>query len=679
MMPGKTNAPEVTEARERQQLQRNKMMPGDADLVNLGGPVETVLRELTARGCNPRRSGSGWQARCPSHGDSTPSLSISEGADGRALLKCHAGCELGSILSTINLKATDLFPEEPQRARRNGHPTSRKETKQLRPDLEPVIEALHQALRRDESAQRLLLESRGITLETAKRYRIGWDAKQRRWSIPIRRPDGVAVGLKYHRSDSGQSPKVISESGSSVALFGADHLLADGSLVVITEGELDSAVVWQASGLHAVSGSGGAAAVKAEWIKLLHGHPVVLWPDNDERGREGLSRWLDHLGPDVRNGAITSVRIVRKRLPECKDATDCLLKHGPEIIRALIESAFAEVHSAPETKPREAVRPFLVNLAKVEPEAVSFLWEPYFPRGKVTLLEGEPGDGKTTFALMVCAHVTNGRGWPGPDGELGPRREPGRVLYLSCEDGLADTIRPRLDRAGGDPTRFVALTGLTNGEPIFLSDHTMVEAAMAEVRPALMVVDPIQGFLGARVDMHRANEVRPLMARLGNLAETYGCAVVVIRHLRKSSGDHRLHRGLGSIDFTAHARSILRIGRDPNDSEARAAIQVKASCSAEGPAIGFRITDRGFEWTGVSSLSIQDMEAGETDRSARDEAMDFLKEALAEGPVPVRDLRGDAEGAGLAWRTIELAKRALGVRAMKSGFGRGGTWQWHLP
>jgi hypothetical protein len=167
-------------------------------------------------------------------------------------------------------------------------------------------------------------------------------------------------------------------------------------------------------------------------------------------------------------------------------------------------------------------RPALHRIADVEPEEVRWLWEPYIPRRKITLLEGDPGIGKTWVALSIAAITTHGGVLP-----TGERARPGRVLYLSAEDGLGDTLRPRLDAAGADPTQVFALTGIIRVDPatgeeveeggISLADIPTIEAALAEVRPSLTFIDPIQAYLGAGVDAHRANEVRPVLARVRSL------------------------------------------------------------------------------------------------------------------------------------------------------------------
>jgi RecA-family ATPase len=217
--------------------------------------------------------------------------------------------------------------------------------------------------------------------------------------------------------------------------------------------------------------------------------------------------------------------------------------------------------------------PHVITLSTVQPEPVSWLWEPYIPRRKLTLVEGDPGTGKTWLMLQIAAAISQGYGLPGTEGTPQGRQDHGQpALYLSAEDGLADTLRPRLDAAGADCTNIHALTGgqeqagetVTTGS-VTLADLPVIKAAMAQYSPALVIIDPLQAYLGAKTDMYRANEVRSLLAELVHLAEQYDCAIVCVRHLSKASESRAIYRDLGSIDFTAAARSVLMVGEELQD------------------------------------------------------------------------------------------------------------------
>ncbi len=340
-------------------------------------------------------------------------------------------------------------------------------------------------------------------------------------------------------------------------------------------------------------------------------------------------------------------------------------------------------HSA---RQRSAV---LVRLADVQPESVAWLWYPYIPRGKITILEGDPAAGKTWLALALAAAVSRGCGLPDAADSGRPNAmtcEPGQVIYLTAEDGLADTLRPRLDAVGADASRAYALTAAhIDGieVAITLRDLDVLNDALTQTHAALLVVDPVQGFLGSQIDMHRANEVRPVLAGLAKLGEQHNCAIVCIRHLSKANADRALYRGLGSIDFTAAARSVLLAGRDPTDANRRALVQIKNSLAPEGPALAYAINGGRFEWAGLSemtSAALLARDASDDDRGALDEAREWLADALVEGPRTAKDMQHDARAAGIAAATLRRAQRALGVQVRRTGgVGGAGHWEWSLP
>ncbi len=326
--------------------------------------------------------------------------------------------------------------------------------------------------------------------------------------------------------------------------------------------------------------------------------------------------------------------------------------------------------------------PRIVRLADVSAQKVEWLWYPYIPRGKITLLEGDPGVGKSYLALQFCAIVSRGRPWPGSDGRPVRRRRPESAVVLNCDDGLRDTVRPRLERALADLERVVALAGPAGRNGITLADVDMLESGLAKVRPALVVVDPVQGFLGG-VNSHRAEEVRPVLAALGDLAERYRTAFLCVRHLRKSGAGHALYRGMGSIDFAAAARSVLLAGEKPDDPAQKAIVHLKSSLAPKGASVGYALHDGGLEWAGTSELTAQELlrpEASVEDRTALGEAKEFLLTTLADGPKPFGDLRKQARAAGVAYGTLRRAKLDLGVKSERGSTGNqgAGVWAWSL-
>lgn len=330
----------------------------------------------------------------------------------------------------------------------------------------------------------------------------------------------------------------------------------------------------------------------------------------------------------------------------------------------------------------------IIRLSDVEPQDVSWLWHPYIPLGKLTLLEGDPGLGKTFLALTLAASIT--RGWPllSQDGTLGDEIEPSNVLYMSAEDGLADTLRPRLDAANADVSRVHALTGWQIVDEraeavtgaVSLSDIPILEQALVETEAKLVVIDPLQAYLGAKLDMHRANEVRPLMTALSNLAEKHKCAVVCIRHLSKAMSPKAIYSGMGSIDFAAAARSILTVGE--HDGE-RLLAHVKSSLTPQGKSIRYELRDGSVNWLGVSDVTAEELRVPQPVEGAStlDTAVTFLQDFLSDSPQPANTTFKAAKQEGISERTLKRAKAQLGVKSCRASAGNegNGQWLWTLP
>lgn len=319
----------------------------------------------------------------------------------------------------------------------------------------------------------------------------------------------------------------------------------------------------------------------------------------------------------------------------------------------------------------------IVRMADVQPETVRWLWHPYIALGKLTLLEGDPGIGKSTMTCALASAVTNGRGLPGAESF-----EPGNVLMLSAEDGLADTLRPRLDAVGADVSRVLALD-----EPLTLDTPGVLklEAVIIEYAPKLVIIDPLFAYTGGKADIHRANECRAISAPIAAIAERQGCAIIAVRHLGKSrGGGHALNAGIGSIDFVAAARSVLLVGQDPNDPNVRAVVQTKNNLAPLGEAIGYKIEGGQFYWTGTSSLTagiILSAPSDEDERSTLAEAKDFLRTALSSGARDSNALKAEAKQGGISERTLFRAKKELKIDAEKVGMpgSHYQKWVWALP
>lgn len=329
--------------------------------------------------------------------------------------------------------------------------------------------------------------------------------------------------------------------------------------------------------------------------------------------------------------------------------------------------------------------PYLATivLSEIETEIVEWLWDPYVPLGKITLIEGDPGLGKTFLVLTLAAAVTHGFSLPDQHGRVArPTGHPGNVLYITAEDGIADTIRPRAEAAGADLQRFFAVTGwATTGQeqvnPFSFEQLPLLEQKIQDTQARLVILDPLQAFLGAHVDMFRPNEVRPLMMRLGMVLAMHRCSALLVRHWTKSPGGKAAYRGQGSIDFTASARSVLIVGESPDDETRRIMAQSKNSLKPKGKSLGFSITDHGIEWCGTSDFdaeSLSQMQPNKRQHQRR-AASEWLKDYLYNGPALSRDIYAAAEAVGLSERTLNRAKSVLGVLSKQEQEG----WYWRLP
>ena len=311
----------------------------------------------------------------------------------------------------------------------------------------------------------------------------------------------------------------------------------------------------------------------------------------------------------------------------------------------------------------------LIRMNEVEAKEIQWLWYPYIPFGKITVIQGDPGDGKTTAVLAIAAAVTTGAALP----ESGAA-EPMSVIFQTAEDGLGDTVRPRLDQSGADCTRVIVID--ESEKELNLSD-LRIEMAIEQTGAKLFILDPLQAYIGANVDMHRANEIRPVLKRISAVAEKTGCAVVVVGHLNKGASKSQ-YRGLGSIDIQAAARSVLTVGRLKGQPYTRAIVQGKNNLAPEGAAIGFELDPKtGFRWAGALPITIDELLSGvmpERD-TTYDKAVEFLKKELANGERPAASLFEKAASQDIQERTVRKAKQALNICSFK----KEKRWFWKLP
>lgn len=332
----------------------------------------------------------------------------------------------------------------------------------------------------------------------------------------------------------------------------------------------------------------------------------------------------------------------------------------------------------------------MINMESVKVEQIEWLLYPFIPFGKVTIIQGDPGEGKTTMVLQIIAKLT--RGEPillnkksqkeaQQDSEENLKQEvlsqdnsiqPVNVIYQTAEDGLGDTIKPRLLAAGADCSRVLVIDD--REQPLTMLDVRLEEAIM-QTKARMVVLDPIQGFLGTDVDMHRANEIRPLMKRMAVLAEKYHCAIILIGHMNKNSNGKSSYRGLGSIDFQAAARSVLIVGRLKDEPETRVMCHVKSSLAPEGKSVAFRLDkETGFQWIGEYDISADDLLSGDARGQKSRIAKEFLLDILADGGMAQKKIEEEASKQGIKKKTLRNAKQELEIDSVK----RGNQWFWIL-
>ena len=342
---------------------------------------------------------------------------------------------------------------------------------------------------------------------------------------------------------------------------------------------------------------------------------------------------------------------VHRLIPLFKDWNE-VLQHRAEITdgKYLREA----VYGLKEPPQEETVE--IIRMSEVDTQTVEWLWEPYIPFGKVTIVQGNPGEGKTTFALRLAAACTNRKPFPHM-----AVHEPFNVIYQTAEDGLGDTIKPRLMEAEADLDRILVIDESKQG--LSLSDER-IERAIRQTGARLIILDPIQAYVGEKTDMNKANEIRPMFRRLAEIAERTGCAVILIGHLNKAAGGQSAYRGLGSIDFRAAARSVLLIGRVKREPNVRVIVHDKSSLAPEGKPIAFCLDpETGFSWIGEYDITADELLSGAGGNTATktEQAERLILDLLADGKeLASEDLVKAAAEAGISERTVQNAQAQHG-------------------
>ena len=404
-------------------------------------------------------------------------------------------------------------------------------------------------------------------------------------------------------------------------------------------------------------GGVGAKALEGFLSERKNIETVYICTDSDKAGNDAVNRLLESI-PEY----MTVIRLT----PCEKDWNEVLkqkdkLPDGKYISRRIMLRGESKKKAVP-----------MIRMSEVQQTEVEWLWYPYIPFGKLTIIQGNPGEGKTFFAMQLAAACTNRKFLP----QMEPF-EPFNMIFQTAEDGLGDTVKPRLLSAEADLERVLVIDDADN--PLTLADER-IENAIRENHARLVIIDPLQAFLGANVDMNRANEVRPIFRRLADVAQSTNCAIVMIGHLNKAAGSQSTYRGLGSIDITAVVRSLLFIGKVKSDPTTRVIVHEKSSLAPPGQSLAFSLGDeKGFRWIGAYDIGTEDLLAGGEDSKTelkQEQAVKLIEEFLSEGKkVSIAEINKEAAERGISERTVRLVRNSMGDKIASERQGKD-WWIW---
>ncbi len=653
-------------------------------MISFDTPISKVLSALASVGKSFKPQGKGFSACCPAHEDHSPSLSISEGDDGRVLMNCFAGCDTEAICSALGLTLVDLF-EQSEPSPRCQKPTKRHDSKGGK-RFSTLADAIA-------AYSRTMGTPAGV------------------WHYGDATGEIVAAAIRYNLPDGKKTFRPASRDGAGWVLNAPAlprplyrlHELASlpaEARVYVCEGEKAADAACEL-GLPATTSFGGSQAAKhADWTPLA-GRDVVILPDHDDAGAkycETVKRILAVLNPRP------TLRVVE--LPELPEGGDILefiaartaAGDSPTIIRDTVDElaesvpvvCLEDVSQEPagpidETAPRLITR----RLCDVIPEPLEWLWLNRVPLGKVTLLAGDPGLGKSFLTCDMAARVSKGAAWP--DNEL--PQPVGSVIIFNCEDGLADTIRPRLEKADADLTKIVAIEGVHFFDPktekvrrrgfSLAADLPRLAEELAKLADTrLVVIDPVSAYLGD-ADSHKNADVRALLAPLVELAERHRAAVVLVNHLSKSTGGKAIYGSTGSIGFAGAARAVWHVAKDTENESRRLFLSVKSNLAPESSGLAYSIDDGAVRWeTDPVHMTADELLAKEARATAgfrasrKDEAAEWLRERLNDGPVASKDVFREGKEAGFGEKSLRNAFESIGGKSSKSGMD--GPWCWSL-
>lgn len=471
--------------------------------------------------------------------------------------------------------------------------------------------------------------------------------------------------------------------------------------LLVCEGYATGASLYEATGCGvAVAFDAGNLKPVAEALRQKYpDYRLIICADNDQWGdiNTGVIKATEAA---LAVAGLLTIADIQDATDKPTDFNDLHQLEGIEAVRRQVDQAGqprqdnGKVAAEPsETATKEKPLPFTYRrMSDVEAKPIRWLWPGRIARGKVSMLAGHPGLGKSQLTSSMAAIVSTGSTWPADKTPC----ELGNVCFLSAEDDAEDTIRPRLEAAGADLDRVYILdavlddTGTRPRAFNLASDLHRLGEMLAHIGDvALIVIDPITAYLGG-TDSHKNADIRALLSPLGELAAKHGAAVVCVSHLNKGGSGEALMRVTGSLAFVAASRAAYLIARDKEDNHRRLFLPLKNNIGNDQSGLAFCVESHslagGIEtsrvsWEGepvaITADEAMSPQGDPEERSALDDAKEFLSNLLADGPVSSRIIKGDAEGAGHSWQTVRRAQKALGIEAQKEGMK--GPWLWRLP
>lgn len=408
-----------------------------------------------------------------------------------------------------------------------------------------------------------------------------------------------------------------------------------------------------------------------EFVRQCWDELVAAGVDQSKIASEIVQPWIENVV------AWVETEITPDRLDTPRLADEALSERQ----RRMLDQAKAVIANSDPTEPIAILR----RLNEITREELEWLWPGRIPIGKLTLLAGDPGLGKSFVTLDLAARVSRGDAWP--DLPL-VKQKPGGVVLMNCEDDAGDTIAPRLDKAGADDKRIVLLEGvrqLDRRRQFSLeSDLPRLEDVLGQFTTTrLVVIDPIAAYCG-NIDSHKNSDVRGMLAPLAELAGRHRIAILAVTHLSKSGGAKAVYRAMGSLAFAAAARAVWAIVKDSNDPDRRLFLPAKLNLARDPDGLAYRIDDARVVWEydpvqmhADEAFLMEFAEKNPKPRgSERAEAVEWIREFLANGELPASEVIETGKQYGFSERTLRRAYKEIGAKPKKESFE--GPWLWKL-